>query len=75
VLRYIFRIHAVIVISKELDHVFEKSPFPAWDAFREHFRSLEQHRERLHIRDRGPDLICHRAQDRDLLRLGNLTRL
>lgn len=74
-LRYIFRVHPVIVIAKELDHVFEESPLPAWDPFREHFCSFEHHRERLHIRDRWPDLVCHRAQDRDLLRLGDLTRL
>lgn len=74
-LREIFRIHAVIVIAIELDHVFEESPLRSRDAIGEHFRSIEDHRERLNIRDRRPDLIRHRVQDRRLVSLSYLTRL
>jgi hypothetical protein len=71
----LFGFYAVIVVAEKLAHVFEKAPLRSRDLFGERLRALEDHRERLHIRDRGPDLVCHRTQDRYLLRLCDLARL
>jgi len=63
------------VIAEKLAHVFEKAPLRSRNLFGERLRSIEDHLERLYVRDRGPDLIRHRAKDRDLLRLSDLPRL